>query len=77
MIAAGATIVNDISGLRDPELADVCAETGAALVLMHTRVAPKQKLLDPSLDGRVLAEIEAFLAERIELALGRGWRSSS
>ena len=71
-IAAGATIVNDISGLRDPELADVCAETGAALVLMHTRAAPKQKLLDPSLDGRVLAEIEAFLAERIELALGRG-----
>ena len=71
-IAAGATIVNDISGLRDPELADVCAETGAALVLMHTRAAPKQKLLDPSLDGRVLADIKAFLDERIELALGRG-----
>ena len=28
-IAAGAAIVNDVSGLRDPELADVCAETGA------------------------------------------------
>ena len=50
----------------------MCAETGAALVLMHTRAAPKQKLLDPSLDGRVIADIEAFLAERIELALGRG-----
>jgi dihydropteroate synthase len=71
-IAAGATIVNDISGLRDPGLADVCAETGAALVLMHNRAAPKQKLLDPSLDGRVVADIEAFLRERIELALGRG-----
>ena len=45
-IAAGASIVNDVSGLRDPELADVCAETGAALVLMHTRAAPKRKLLD-------------------------------
>ena len=52
-IAAGAAIVNDVSGLRDPELADVCAETGAGLVLMHTRAAPKQKLLDPTLDGRV------------------------
>ena len=52
-IAAGAAIVNDVSGLRDPELADVCAETGAALVLMHTRAAPKQKLLDRALDGRV------------------------
>jgi len=71
-IAAGACIVNDVSGLRDPALADVCAETGAALVVMHTRTAPKQKLLDPALDGRVLADIELFQRERIELALGRG-----
>ena len=71
-IAAGASIVNDVSGLRDPELADVCAETGAALILMHTRAAPKQKVFDPSLDGRVMADIEAFLRERIDLALGRG-----
>ncbi|HYZ80974.1 MAG TPA: dihydropteroate synthase, partial [Solirubrobacteraceae bacterium] len=50
-IAAGAAIVNDVSGLRDPELADICAQTGAGLVLMHTRAEPKQKLLDPGLDG--------------------------
>ena len=37
-LAAGAVIVNDVSGLRhDPALARVVAETGAALVLMHTR----------------------------------------
>jgi dihydropteroate synthase len=37
-VAAGATIINDISGLRyDPALGDVAARTGAALVLMHTR----------------------------------------
>jgi dihydropteroate synthase len=71
-IAAGAAIVNDVSGLRDPELADVCAETGAGLVVMHTRAAPKQKLLDPALDGRALADVEQFLAERIALALDRG-----
>jgi dihydropteroate synthase len=71
-IAAGAAIVNDVSGLRDPALADVCAETGAALVVMHTRAAPKQKLVDPSLDGRVIADIELLLRERIELALDRG-----
>jgi dihydropteroate synthase len=71
-IAAGASIVNDVSGLRDPELADVCAETGAALILMHTRAAPKQKLFDPSLDGRVMADVEAFLRERIDVALERG-----
>ena len=71
-IAAGAAIVNDVSGLRDVSLAEVCADTGAALVLMHTRAAPKEKLLDRSFDGRVLADVQAFLSERIELATGRG-----
>jgi dihydropteroate synthase len=71
-IAAGASILNDVSGLRDPALADVCAETGAALVLMHTRSAPKQKLLDPGLDGRAGADVEEFLRERTELATARG-----
>jgi dihydropteroate synthase len=71
-IAAGACIVNDVSGLRDPALADVCAATGAALVLMHTRAAPKQKLLDPGWDGRVAADVVAFLRERMALAVERG-----
>ena len=71
-ITAGASIVNDVSGLRDPALAEVCAETGAGLVLMHTRAAPKQKLLDPSLDGRIVADVQRFLHGRIELAIGRG-----
>ena len=71
-IAAGACIVNDVSGLLDPGLADVCANTGAALVLMHTRVAPKQKLLDPSYDGRIVDDVLTFLRERMELALARG-----
>jgi dihydropteroate synthase len=71
-IAAGACIVNDVSGLRDPGLADVCAETGAALVLMHTRAEPKQKLLDPSYDGRIAEDVVSFLRERMKLARSRG-----
>ncbi|HEV3319389.1 MAG TPA: dihydropteroate synthase [Solirubrobacteraceae bacterium] len=72
-IAAGATIVNDVSGLRDPDLARVCAETGAALVLMHTRAAPKQRLQDPDLYGEdVTDEVLAFLRTRIELATVAG-----
>jgi dihydropteroate synthase len=71
-ITAGASIVNDVSGLRDSELADVCALTGAGLVVMHTRAEPKQKLVDRRLDGRVVADVERFLAERIELALEHG-----
>ena len=71
-IAAGARIVNDVSGLRDPELAEVCAQTGAALVLMHTRAAPKQRLQDPDLYGDVVGEVQVFLRERIEQALALG-----
>ncbi|HEY3865523.1 MAG TPA: dihydropteroate synthase [Solirubrobacteraceae bacterium] len=71
-IAAGARIVNDVSGLRDPKLAEVCARTGAALVLMHTRAAPKQRLQDPDLYGDVVGEVHAFLRERIERALAFG-----
>jgi dihydropteroate synthase len=73
-IAAGARIVNDVSGLRDPELATVCAGHGAGLVLMHTRAAPRERLQDPDLYGDIVGEVLAFLAERIELALAAGMR---
>jgi dihydropteroate synthase len=73
-IAAGAAIVNDVSGLRDAQLAAVCARTGAALVLMHTRAAPKQRLQDPGLYDDVVADVVAFLGERMEAARARGIR---
>jgi dihydropteroate synthase len=71
-IAAGAAIVNDVSGLRDLGLADVCAETGAALVVMHTRAAPKQRLQDPALYDDVPSEVLEFLIERLAAAQARG-----
>ncbi|HTA33260.1 MAG TPA: dihydropteroate synthase [Solirubrobacteraceae bacterium] len=71
-IAAGARIVNDVSGLREPALADVCAQTGAALVIMHTRAAPRERLQDPDLYGDIGAEVLGFLRERTALALARG-----
>jgi dihydropteroate synthase len=71
-IAAGASIVNDVSGLRDPELAHVCAHSGAALVVMHTRVAPKQRMQDPGLYEDVTTEVHCFLQERIATALAAG-----
>jgi dihydropteroate synthase len=71
-IAAGASIVNDVSGLRDPELAAVCAQTGAALVVMHTRAAPKQRMQDPDLYEDVTQDVLSFLEERIAVALRAG-----
>jgi dihydropteroate synthase len=71
-VAAGASIVNDVSGLRDPALADVCAQTGAALVIMHTIAPPKQRLHDRSLDGRIVDAVRLFLEAQIERAMDRG-----
>jgi dihydropteroate synthase len=71
-ISAGAVIVNDVSGLREPTLADVCAQGDAALVVMHTRAAPKQRLQDPALYDDVLEDVLSFLAERIAVARARG-----
>ena len=69
-VAAGAAMVNDVSGLADPALADVCAESRAALVVTHTRVAPKVKRFPGYED--VVADVLAFLDERIALARERG-----
>jgi dihydropteroate synthase len=71
-VAAGARIVNDVSGLRDPGLADVCAESGAALVLMHTLAAPRERLQDADLYDDITGEVMDFLRERTALAVSRG-----
>ncbi len=71
-IEAGAVLVNDVSGLRDPALADVCARTGAGLVVMHTRVAPKATLLDPDHYDDVVADVSGFLHDRMAVAIARG-----
>jgi dihydropteroate synthase len=71
-IAAGAGMINDVSGLRDERLAEVCARTGAALVLMHTRVAPKGTLLRPDAYDDVVEDVVGFLRERMDVALAAG-----
>jgi dihydropteroate synthase len=66
-IEAGAAMINDPSGLIDPEIAEICGDSGAALVITHTRAKPKQKLQRPHYDD-VVDDVKQFLAERIELA---------
>jgi dihydropteroate synthase len=69
-LESGAAMINDVSGLRDPLIADACAAHGAALVLMHTRAEPKHKDF-PSYDD-VVEDVVAFLRERMGLAAERG-----
>jgi dihydropteroate synthase len=67
---AGAVLINDVSGLADPEIAEACADTGAGLVIAHTRVAPKTKAF-PAYDD-VVADVTALLGERVAIARERG-----
>jgi dihydropteroate synthase len=71
-ISAGASIVNDVSGLRDERLASLCASTGTALVVMHTAIEPKGTLLDPATYDDAPSEVLAFLQSRIDVALAAG-----
>src|SRR5262249_59029150 len=71
-LQAGGEIINDVSGLRfDPAVAEVVAETGAALVLMHSRGAPGMMHQAPPVDD-VFAEVIGGLRRSIEEALRRG-----
>lgn len=69
-VNAGAAIVNDVSGLADPDMAAVAASTGAALVLMHTRAAPKTVAF-PGYEDPV-ADVVEMLQTLIERALEAG-----
>ncbi len=71
-IAAGAAIINDVSGLAHPDIIDACVAHGCGLVVMHTRVAPKHKLLDPDLYDDVAGDVVAMLEECIATVTERG-----
>jgi dihydropteroate synthase len=72
VLDAGAHLLNDVSGLRDPAVARLCAGAGAGLVVMHTAAPPLTRLQDPGLYGDVAREVAAFLAERIAGAVAAG-----
>jgi dihydropteroate synthase len=71
-VAAGAAIVNDVSGLRhDPALASAVAECGAALILMHTRGRPATMYADAEYTD-VMAEVTEELRDSMQTALDAG-----
>ena len=71
-IAAGASFVNDVSAMRvDPRMAEVVAAAGVPVCLMHMRGTPKTMQDDPRYDD-VVAEVAAFLAERVQAARDAG-----
>ncbi len=70
-VAEGAHLVNDVSGLRDPEMVAVCAELGVPVVIMHMQGEPATMQADPRYDD-VVGEVVAFLDDRARAALAAG-----
>ena len=71
-IAAGAEVINDVTGLEgDPEMLAVARETGAAVCAMHMRGTPQTMQDDPRYDD-VVAEIHEYLKQRRDRLLAAG-----
>ncbi len=70
-IAAGASILNDIRGLDDPELLALAARSGVGVVLMHMQGTPQTMQINPSYDD-VVEEVHEDLARRIGRAVKAG-----
>jgi len=69
---AGASMINDVAALRDdPDMAALAAERGVPVILMHMLGTPRTMQQDPRYDD-VVAEVTAFLADRIDAAVEAG-----
>lgn len=71
VIDAGAHVINDTTGIHDPAMADVVAGTDATLVVTHSLALPRTPYPSPAY-ADVVAEVGAFLRERVELARSHG-----
>ena len=71
-LALGAELVNDVTGLRgDAAMADVVADGGAYVCLMHMQGKPRTMQVRPAYDD-VVADVKAFLSERLAFAVAAG-----
>jgi dihydropteroate synthase len=68
---AGAVVVNDVSGARDPLMFEVVRRWGAGLVMMHMLGEPKTMQEDPRYVD-VVREVRAYLADRVGSAVAAG-----
>lgn len=70
-LAAGANVVNDTTGLRDPDMAAVVADAGAHLIITHSLAEPRTVYPRPTY-GDVVREIADFLLRKVDDAVRQG-----
>lgn len=71
-IRAGASLINDINGFRDPKMQEVVAPSSASLCVMHMRGSPQTMQQKPSYAEGVIPSLLAFFEERLETLLKAG-----
>jgi dihydropteroate synthase len=72
-IEAGASIVNDVTGLTgDPAMAAVAADAGAGVVVMHMQGTPRTMQLDPQYPDGVVATVSRFFESRLQQLASQG-----
>ena len=64
-VEAGAAVINDVSGFRDPAMVQVAAESDCGVVVMHMKGEPRTMQNDPVYDD-VVVEVRDYLAKRAE-----------
>lgn len=75
-LAAGADIVNDISGMADETMRSLCAATRCGVILMHMQGEPATMQQAPHYDD-VVTEVRAFFEQRVALAEDSGIAAKS
>jgi len=72
-VEAGAAFVNDIDGLRNPAMVELCAGSGVGVILMHTQTPPKTPLWDDELyPAGVIEHVIGFFEERLAALAAAG-----
>jgi len=75
-VDAGASIVNDVTGLSTPAMRSVCAESAVGVVIMHMQGDPRTMQDDPTY-GDVVVEVGRYLASQAVSAIEDGIRLES
>jgi dihydropteroate synthase len=73
-IDAGADLINDTTGLRNPEMIAVLAESAAGVVITHSLAEPRTAFARPQY-ADVVTDVAVFLAARVDAALAAGVRA--
>ncbi len=75
-LEAGVDIINDITGLADPQMRELCAQYGCGVILMHMQGDPQTMQKSPHYED-VIREIREFFTQRVRLAEAAGIKRSS